>query len=251
MLKTIVSYSIAFAAGLAVVLVLTGGIPHLHLPVLHLSLPRWGATRPVNGRHRRKEEDADDYEAEPVTDKDGQTVVPNTLEVIQLTDQGQIYKKHKLPLPLYEHDYAVILPPHNARPSADAFSWVKLSDSPHTNTISHLDPLLVYKGSSGAFYVHINPRNTNRSTVNWVQTDANGKQVLTKKYIDHDIALETLLNNGKPQVLYLADEPLAFRLIPPKERFGGLGTVDLNHVQENPLPQDGKKNKSHPHTFDF
>lgn len=140
---------------------------------------------------------------------------------------------HLGPLPVKEGAYTAIIPPRG-KADPEATAVVTLSKTPTIATVSHDEPLMIYKGKDLAYYLKVNSENLNKSHFN-------GQVVGELPLAD------ALSSTGNYRPFFLAKEPLIFerREKKPEETTGTVILDDSNKKQaafERPAKKHNFKN---------
>lgn len=104
---------------------------------------------------------------------------------------------HLVPLPVKEGSYTAIIPPRG-KADPEATAVVTLSKTPTIATVSHDEPLMIYKGRDLAYYVKANPCNLNQSR-------------FKGQVIDELPLADVLSAKGNYQPFFLGKEALLFQ----------------------------------------
>lgn len=103
---------------------------------------------------------------------------------------------HLVPLPVKEGSYTAIIPPRG-KADPEATAVVTLSKTPTIATVSHDEPLMIYKGRNQTYYIKVNPENLNKSR-------------FRGEIVDELPLADVLSSKGNYQPFFLAKEPLIF-----------------------------------------
>lgn len=103
---------------------------------------------------------------------------------------------HLVPLPVKEGSYTAIIPPRG-KADPEATAVVTLSKTPTIATVSHDEPLMIYKGRDQSFYLKLNAENLNKSHFNG-------------QVVDELPLADVLSSKGNYRPFFLAKEPLIF-----------------------------------------
>lgn len=104
---------------------------------------------------------------------------------------------HLVPLPVKEGSYTAIIPPRG-KADPEATAVVTLSKTPTIATVSHDEPLMIYKGRNLAYFVKANPCNLNQSRF--------------KGHVVDELPLADVLSaKGNYQPFFLGKEALLFQ----------------------------------------
>ena len=145
---------------------------------------------------------------------------------------------HLVPLPVKEGSYTAIIPPRG-KADPEATAVVTLSKTPTIATVSHDEPLMIYKGRDQSYYLKANAQNLNKSHFNG-------------QVVDELPLADVLSSKGNYRPFFLAKEPLIFerRERKPEETTGTVildddGTVVSDKKQaalEHPPKKHNFKN---------
>lgn len=103
---------------------------------------------------------------------------------------------HLVPLPVKEGSYTAIIPPRG-KADPEATAVVTLSKTPTIATVSHDEPLMIYKGRNQTYYIKVNPENLNKSR-------------FRGEIVDELPLADVLSSKGNYRPFFLAKEPLIF-----------------------------------------
>ena len=103
---------------------------------------------------------------------------------------------HLVPLPVKEGSYTAIIPPRG-KADPEATAVVTLSKTPTIATVSHDEPLMIYKGRNQTYYIKVNPENLNKSR-------------FRGEIVDELPLADVLSAKGSYRPFFLAKEPLIF-----------------------------------------
>lgn len=103
---------------------------------------------------------------------------------------------HLVPLPVKEGSYTAIIPPRG-KADPEATAVVTLSKTPTIATVSHDEPLMIYKGRNQTYYIKVNPDNLNKSR-------------FRGEIVDELPLADVLSSKGNYRPFFLAKEPLIF-----------------------------------------
>lgn len=143
---------------------------------------------------------------------------------------------HLVPLPVKEGSYTAIIPPRG-KADPEATAVVTLSKTPTIATVSHDEPLMIYKGRDQSYYLKANPCNLNQSRF--------------KGHVIDELPLADVLSaKGNYQPFFLGKEALLFqrREKNPEENTGPVildddGTSDKKQAaSERPAKKHNFKN---------
>lgn len=125
---------------------------------------------------------------------------------------------HLVPLPVKEGSYTAIIPPRG-KADPEATAVVTLSKTPTIATVSHDEPLMIYKGRNQTYYIKVNPENLNKSR-------------FRGEIVDELPLADVLSAKGSYQPFFLGKEALLFqrREKKPEET---TGTVILDDDTSN------------------
>lgn len=104
---------------------------------------------------------------------------------------------HLVPLPVKEGSYTAIIPPRG-KADPEATAVVTLSKTPTIATVSHDEPLMIYKGKDLAYYLKVNSENLNKSHFNG-------------QVVDELPLADVLSSKGNYHPFFLAKDPLIFQ----------------------------------------
>ena len=141
----------------------------------------------------RKLNDREDWEDEAAT------VGAETIIVRQISIDRQhatTVATHLVPLPVKEGSYTAIIPPRG-KADPEATAVVTLSKTPTIATVSHDEPLMIYKGRDQTYYLKVNAENLNKSHFNG-------------QVVDELPLADVLSSKGNYHPFFLAKEPLIF-----------------------------------------
>ena len=141
----------------------------------------------------RKLNDREDWEDEAAT------VGAETIIVRQISIDRQhatTVATHLVPLPVKEGSYTAIIPPRG-KADPEATAVVTLSKTPTIATVSHDEPLMIYKGRDQSYYLKANAQNLNKSHFNG-------------QVVDELPLADVLSSKGNYRPFFLAKEPLIF-----------------------------------------
>lgn len=160
--------------------------------------------------------DREDWEEEDSATMGAETIIVRQIAVDR--QHATTVATHLVPLPVKEGSYTAIIPPRG-KADPEATAVVTLSKTPTIATVSHDEPLMIYKGRDLVYYVKANPCNLNQSRF--------------KGHVIDELPLADVLSaKGSYQPFFLGKEALLFerREKKPEEN---TGTVILD--------DDGKK----------
>lgn len=103
---------------------------------------------------------------------------------------------HLVPLPVKEGSYTAIIPPRG-KADPEATAVVTLSKTPTIATVSHDEPLMIYKGRNQTYYIKVNPENLNKSR-------------FRGEIVDELPLADVLSSKGNYQPFFLGKEALLF-----------------------------------------
>lgn len=154
-------------------------------------------------------------------EEDLATVGAETIIVRQISIDRQhatTVATHLVPLPVKEGSYTAIIPPRG-KADPEATAVVTLSKTPTIATVSHDEPLMIYKGRDQTYYLKVNAENLNKSHFNG-------------QVVDELPLADVLSSKGNYRPFFLAKEPLIFerREKKPEET---TGTVILDDDTSN------------------
>lgn len=104
---------------------------------------------------------------------------------------------HLVPLPVKEGSYTAIIPPRG-KADPEATAVVTLSKTPTIATVSHDEPLMIYKGRNQTYYIKVNPENLNKSR-------------FRGEIVDELPLADVLSAKGSYQPFFLGKEALLFQ----------------------------------------
>lgn len=104
---------------------------------------------------------------------------------------------HLVPLPVKEGSYTAIIPPRG-KADPEATAVVTLSKTPTIATVSHDEPLMIYKGRNQTYYIKVNPENLNKSR-------------FRGEIVDELPLADVLSAKGNYQPFFLGKEALLFQ----------------------------------------
>lgn len=104
---------------------------------------------------------------------------------------------HLVPLPVKEGSYTAIIPPRG-KADPEATAVVTLSKTPTIATVSHDEPLMIYKGRNQTYYIKVNPENLNKSR-------------FRGEIVDELPLADVLSSKGNYQPFFLGKEALLFQ----------------------------------------
>ena len=139
------------------------------------------------------------HDREGWEEEDLATVGAETIIVRQISIDRQhatTVATHLVPLPVKEGSYTAIIPPRG-KADPEATAVVTLSKTPTIATVSHDEPLMIYKGKDLAYYLKVNSENLNKSHFNG-------------QVIDELPLADVLSSKGNYRPFFLAKEPLIF-----------------------------------------
>lgn len=125
---------------------------------------------------------------------------------------------HLVPLPVKEGSYTAIIPPRG-KADPEATAVVTLSKTPTIATVSHDEPLMIYKGRNQTYYIKVNPENLNKSR-------------FRGEIVDELPLADVLSSKGNYQPFFLAKEALIFERVEKKPEETA-GTVILDDDTSN------------------
>ena len=132
-------------------------------------------------------------------EEDLATVGAETIIVRQISIDRQhatTVATHFVPLPVKEGSYTAIIPPRG-KADPEATAVVTLSKTPTIATVSHDEPLMIYKGRDQTYYLKVNAENLNKSHFNG-------------QVVDELPLADVLSSKGSYHPFFLAKEPLIF-----------------------------------------
>lgn len=141
---------------------------------------------------------------------------------------------HLVPLPVKEGSYTAIIPPRG-KADPEATAVVTLSKTSTIATVSHDEPLMIYKGRDQSYYLKANPCNLNQSR-------------FKGRVIDELPLADVLSAKGNYQPFFLGKEALLFERRKAEENTGPVildddGTSDKKQAaSERPAKKHNFKN---------
>ena len=174
----------------------------------------------------RKLNDREDWEDEAAT------VGAETIIVRQISIDRQhatTVATHFVPLPVKEGSYTAIIPPRG-KADPEATAVVTLSKTPTIATVSHDEPLMIYKGRDQTYYLKVNAENLNKSHFNG-------------QVVDELPLADVLSSKGSYHPFFLAKEPLIFqrREKKPEETTGTVILDDDTDKKQAAFERPAKK----------
>ena len=124
---------------------------------------------------------------------------------IEIDENGyaRTLDKHKVALPVKVHQRVAIVPPRGtAEPGATGV--ITLSKTSTINTVSHSEPLAIYKGNDKLYYIKANPLNLNKTR-------------FMGEVVDEIPLANVLSTRSDCKVLYVGNEPLVFEWVSKKK----------------------------------
>lgn len=140
---------------------------------------------------------------------------------------------HLVPLPVKEGSYTAIIPPRG-KADPEAAAVVTLSKTPTIATVSHDEPLMIYKGRNQTYYIKVNPENLNKSR-------------FRGEIVDELPLADVLSSKGNYRPFFLAKEPLIFEHRKKPEET--TGTVILDDDTSNNKKQAAFERPAKKHNF--
>lgn len=140
---------------------------------------------------------------------------------------------HLVPLPVKEGSYTAIIPPRG-KADPEATAVVTLSKTPTIATVSHDEPLMIYKGRNQTYYIKVNPENLNKSR-------------FRGEIVDELPLADVLSSKGNYRPFFLAKEPLIFEHRKKPEET--TGTVILDDDTSNNKKQAAFERPAKKHNF--
>ena len=136
---------------------------------------------------------------------------------------------HLVPLPVKEGSYTAIIPPRG-KADPEATAVVTLSKTPTIATVSHDEPLMIYKGRDQTYYLKVNAENLNKSHFNG-------------HVVDELPLADVLSSKGNYHPFFLAKEPLIFqrREKKPEETTGTVILDDDTDKKQAAFERPAKK----------
>lgn len=176
------------------------------------------------------------HDREGWQEEDLATVGAETIIVRQISIDRQhatTIATHFVPLPVKEGCYTAIIPPRG-KADPEATAVVTLSKTPTIATVSHDEPLMIYKGRDQTYYLKVNAENLNKSHFNG-------------QVVDELPLADVLSSKGNYRPFFLAKEPLIFERR-EKKMEETTGTVildddtDKKQAAEHPAKKHNFKN---------
>lgn len=139
---------------------------------------------------------------------------------------------HLVPLPVKEGSYTAIIPPRG-KADPEATAVVTLSKTPTIATVSHDEPLMIYKGKDLVYYVKVNSGNLNKSR-------------FKGQVVDELPLTDILSSKGSYQPFFLGKEALLFerREKKPEENTGTV-ILDDDGTSDKKQAAFGRPAKKH------
>lgn len=141
---------------------------------------------------------------------------------------------HLVPLPVKEGSYTAIIPPRG-KADPEATAVVTLSKTPTIATVSHDEPLMIYKGRDQTFYLKVNAENLNKSHFNG-------------QVVDELPLADVLSSKGNYRPFFLAKEPLIFEHRKKPEETTGTVILD-DDTSNNNKKQAASERPATKHNF--
>lgn len=141
---------------------------------------------------------------------------------------------HLVPLPVKEGSYTAILPPRG-KADPEAAAVVTLSKTPTIATVSHDEPLMIYKGRNQTYYIKVNPENLNKSR-------------FRGEIVDELPLADVLSSKGNYRPFFLAKEPLIFEHRKKPEETTGTVILD-DDTSNNNKKQAASERPAKKHNF--
>lgn len=141
---------------------------------------------------------------------------------------------HLVPLPVKEGSYTAIIPPRG-KADPEATAVVTLSKTPTIATVSHDEPLMIYKGRDQTFYLKVNAENLNKSHFNG-------------QVVDELPLADVLSSKGNYRPFFLAKEPLIFEHRKKPEETTGTVILD-DDTSNNNKKQAASERPAQKHNF--
>ncbi len=165
----------AFVASLAafVYLLARSGRIHIKLPSSH--------------------HDREDWEDEAAT-VGAESIIVRQISLVR--QHATTLATHLVSLPVKEGSYTAIIPPRG-KADPEATAVVTLNKTPTIATVSHDEPLMIYKGRDQTYYLKVNAENLNKSHFNG-------------QVVDELPLADVLSSKGNYRPFFLAKEPLIF-----------------------------------------
>lgn len=141
---------------------------------------------------------------------------------------------HLVPLPVKEGSYTAIIPPRG-KADPEATAVVTLSKTPTIATVSHDEPLMIYKGRNQTYYIKVNPENLNKSR-------------FRGEIVDELPLADVLSSKGNYRPFFLAKEPLIFEHRKKPEETTGTVILD-DDTSNNNKKQAASERPATKHNF--
>ena len=176
----------------------------------------------------RKLNDREDWEDEAAT-VGAETIIVRQVAVAVDRQHATTVATHLVPLPVKEGSYTAIIPPRG-KADPEATAVVTLSKTPTIATVSHDEPLMIYKGRDQTYYLKVNAENLNKSHFNG-------------RVIDEMPLADVLSSKGNYHPFFLAKEPLIFerREKKPEETTGTVILDDDTDKKQAAFERPAKK----------
>lgn len=171
--------------------------------------------------------DREDWEDEAAT-VGAESIVARQISIID-SQHATTVATHLVPLPVKEGSYTAIIPPRG-KADPEATAVVTLSKTPTIATVSHDEPLMIYKGRNQTYYIKVNPENLNKSR-------------FRGEIVDELPLADVLSSKGNYQPFFLAKEPLIFEHRKKPEET--TGTVILDDDTSNKQAASARPAKKH------
>lgn len=139
--------------------------------------------------------DREDWEDEAAT-VGVESIVARQISIID-SQHATTVATHLVPLPVKEGSYTAIIPPRG-KADPEATAVVTLSKTPTIATVSHDEPLMIYKGRNQTYYIKVNPENLNKSR-------------FRGEIVDELPLADVLSSKGNYQPFFLGKEALLFQ----------------------------------------
>lgn len=139
--------------------------------------------------------DREDWDDEAAT-VGVESIVARQISIID-SQHATTVATHLVPLPVKEGSYTAIIPPRG-KADPEATAVVTLSKTPTIATVSHDEPLMIYKGRNQTYYIKVNPENLNKSR-------------FRGEIVDELPLADVLSSKGNYQPFFLGKEALLFQ----------------------------------------
>lgn len=174
--------------------------------------------------------DREDWEDEAAT-VGAESIIARQISIA--SQHATTVATHLVPLPVKEGSYTAIIPPRG-KADPEATAVVTLSKTPTIATVSHDEPLMIYKGRNQTYYIKVNPENLNKSR-------------FRGEIVDELPLADVLSSKGNYRPFFLAKEPLIFEHRKKPEET--TGTVILDDDTSNNKKQAAFERPAKKHNF--